>query len=885
MVLFMFSDIEGSTARWESDPEAMRAALRMHDDILDSTIREHSGHVFKTVGDQFCSVFTRASDALAAAIDIQKRLNAADFSAVGELRARIAIYPGEADERSGDYFGPAVNRVARLLSVGHGGQILLPEIIANMESALPHDAGTMDLGWHRLKGIDRPERIFQLSFPGLDTDFKPLQSLTVTANNLPHQVSSFIGRAQALKDVAASLRSSRLVSIVGSGGIGKTSLALAVARETLQEFRDGAWFIDLAPLAEGSLVAGTVLTVLGAKPGGNASPLQTLVDYLTSRSMLLVFDNCEHLVAEVATAIAEILRSTEQVKVLATSREQLTIEGEIVYRLDALDINEATQLFIERASSAKADFAPGPLEFPQIVDICRRLDCVALAIELAAPKVRLLSLAELNARLDQRFRLLNSGSRSAQPRQQTMQAVIGWSYDLLSEPEKLLFRRLGVFVGSFSLESIGGVCCDCSSDDYETLELLSGLIDKSLVAADKGEITRYSMLQSIREYALERIRETGEEQPLRLAHSQFYAKFLVMHSTQWDNGADPQWLARGSAEVDNVRAAITWALLDGHDPATGCAIAADSFPLYLRLSLLRESESYCAAALARPALPARIAAKLHYGLSMIHNNLYAFESAVLDAQAAAAFFEESGDTKGVIGSLGQLAQLCARCCNYDDALRYSRDCLKLARTCDDARLLAISLQRCSIALPAEDIETARMQFEEAIKLLTSLDLPQDIGRVIAWWGSAEADAGQFARALELLRQAIGLASEDSTLSLTLNLSEIALLCDDREIALENSREAMALAYNLGHKVAFLMATMYFAAALVEIDPPRSLQLATFVHGRLAHNEWLPAGKELAILENLDRTLAALVPSSEPRHLEAGSIELTQEQVLSMASDT
>jgi predicted ATPase/class 3 adenylate cyclase len=486
-VTFAFTDIEGSTQRWERDRAAMEQALKRHDELVRAAIARHEGHVFKTIGDAFCIAFARPEDAVAAMFDVQRSLGTADFSDVGDLKARAAVHTGTADEREGDYFGPAVNRVARLLAIGHGGQVLVSGATAELIDSLAPHASLRDLGEHRLKDLTRPEQVYQLVGEGPQEIFPPLRSLEALPNNLPLQLTSFVGREDELAEIRALLDKTRLLTLVGTGGVGKTRAALQVAADLLDGSGDGVWFVDLAPLREASLIAPEIAATLGLTVAPDRTPAEVIIAYLKPRRLLLVIDNCEHLVAGAAAVIDAILRACPRISIIATSREGLNVAGESVHRMPSLSVPPpksalsaaeaatygAVALFAERAHAADDRFTLTDQNAAIVADVCRRLDGIALAIELAAPRVKVLAVEQLSRRLDERFRILTGGSRSALPRQQTMRALIDWSYDLLSDTEKAVFRRAGVFVGGFTLESATAVCgFDGRLDEWEVLETL-----------------------------------------------------------------------------------------------------------------------------------------------------------------------------------------------------------------------------------------------------------------------------------------------------------------------------------------------------------------------------------------------------------------------------
>ena len=476
-VTFLFSDIEGSTALWEQSADSMRPALARHDSLLRQAIEAGGGYVFKTLGDAFCAAFATAPEALAAALSAQIALAGEGWELPTPLLVRMALHTGSAEERDADYFGPPLNRVARLMAAGHGGQVLLSEVTqALVRDALPRDVTLGDLDLHRLKDLGRPERVFQLEHPALPADFPPLRSLDNPAlpNNLPQQVTSFIGREKQLAEVKALLDRTRLLTLTGSGGSGKTRLSVQAAADVLDQYEGGVWLVELAALADAALVPQSVADVLGVKEQAGGTARQGLLDWLRPKRLLLILDNCEHLVTACAVLAAEILRLCPRVRLLASSREPLGVVGEQVYRVPSLSLPdpkqpqtveslsqfEAVRLFIERAQAVQYSFSVTDANAPAVAQICWRLDGIPLALELAAARVRALPVEEINTRLDHRFRLLTGGSRTALPRQQTLRALIDWSYDLLNEEEQTLLARLSVFAGGWTLEAAGGVCAD-----------------------------------------------------------------------------------------------------------------------------------------------------------------------------------------------------------------------------------------------------------------------------------------------------------------------------------------------------------------------------------------------------------------------------------------
>ena len=576
-VTFFFTDIEGSTRLWERDAAAMQAALDGHDGILRDGIQGHGGHVFKTVGDAFCAVFPTATGALGAALESQRALLAQDWGGIGPLRVRMALHAGTANERRGDYFGPSLNRVARLVAAAHGGQVLLSVSVRGLlGDRLPERVELRDLGERRLKDLFRPEHIFQLVAPGLPSNFPPLKTLDERLNNLPVQPTPLVGREREVAEVAGLLRDGgvRLLTLTGPGGTGKTRLGLQVAAENLDEFEGGVFFVTLANIADPALVAPTIAGALGIGVVDGRPAEDGLEDFLRDREMLLVLDNLEQVI-EAAPLVGELLAGCPGLKVLATSRGLLRIYGEREYPVPGLGLPdpqrlppvdeladyEAVGLFLERARSVKGDFGITDQNAPAVVGICVRLDGLPLAIELAAARVKLLPPEKILQRLESnRLKLLAGGARDLPERQQTLRGAIDWSHALLEESERTLFARLAVFSGGCTMRAMEEIC-----DIEDALEGAESLLDKGLIRReekDRGE-PRFVMLETIHEYARERLRERADAQTTRRRHARYFLSLAEESEPTLGGPEQVAWFERLETENDNLRAALTWAIEHG----------------------------------------------------------------------------------------------------------------------------------------------------------------------------------------------------------------------------------------------------------------------------------------------------------------------------------
>jgi predicted ATPase/class 3 adenylate cyclase len=612
---FLFSDIEGSNRLWELAPGTMAEALARHDAIMHRRIEQAGGSVFKTVGDAFCAVFPDASAAIQAALQAQIELQSESFDQIGSLQVRMAVHSGAALERHGDYFGPSLNRVARLLSAGHGGQILVSLAAAECVEDLAAGATLMELGEYRLRDLIKPERIFQLVHPALPSDLRSIRALEAVQHNLPIQLTSFIGREQELAEIERILSTTRLVTLTGAGGCGKSRLAQETGMRMAASHSDGVWLIEFAALADPSLVPQTLASVLGLREEPGRTWSEVLCEHMRAKHLLLILDNCEHVLAASAALAHTLLRACPAVKILATSREGLGVDGEITYRVPSLSLpdpgdtgqrpddvlagSEAARLFVERATRARPGFAVSGDNAEAILQLCRRLDGIPLALELAASRVRALSVDQILERLDDRFRLLTGGSRSALPRQQTLQALIDWSYNLLTEGERALFRRLSVFAGGWTLEAAEEVCSGQSIERPDVPELLARLVDKSVVVVDEEPAVRYRLLETVRQYGHDRLVQAGEAELTRGRHLEVFLHLAEKAAPKLRTGERERWLRRLDAERDNLRTALEWSLQLIGDPGAALRLSAALGWYWFFRSLYSEGRRWLGGALDR----------------------------------------------------------------------------------------------------------------------------------------------------------------------------------------------------------------------------------------------------------------------------------------------
>jgi predicted ATPase/class 3 adenylate cyclase len=550
VVTFLFTDIEGSTRRWEADVDAMRAALASHDDVLRTTIEAHGGLLFKHTGDGVCAAFSSPKSAVDAAVAAQRAL---------ELPVRMGLATGEAELRDGDYFGTVLNRAARIMAAGHGGQILLAESTA----ALLGGVDLLDLGPRRLRDVPLPVEVFQVRATGLRTEFPALRALDTSPGNLRPPSTSLIGRESELAEVHGAVRAHRVVTLTGVGGVGKTRLAVEVAARLADEFPDGVWLFELAAVTDPAAVPDAVAAVLGITQQPDMTVSESVAAALEGRVRLLVLDNCEHALDTVADLVETIIARSASVRILATSREGLRVADEQLWPVPPLDVGTGTAspavtLFAERAGAVAPHFSTRD-EPDAVVEICGRLDGIPLAIELAASRMASMTAGEVRDRLDHRFRLL-VGSRRGLERHQTLRQAVAWSYDLLTDAEKSLMTRCSVFIGGFDLESACAVAGSGEVDDYAVLDLLDALVRKSLLAVGRSAAgTRYSMLETIRQFAEEQLAAGGGADAVRGAHSHYFAVKETDVLARWDSPCQREAYEWFITELANLRTAFRWA--------------------------------------------------------------------------------------------------------------------------------------------------------------------------------------------------------------------------------------------------------------------------------------------------------------------------------------
>ncbi len=744
-ITFLFTDIEGSSRLWEQHPEAMRGALARHDEILRDALESQGGYIFKTMGDAFCAAFDIAHAALTSALLAQRRLHTESWAGVQAVKSRMALHTGAAELRDGDYFGQALNRVSRLLSAAHGGQTLLSRATEQMvRDFLPSGARLRELGERRLRDLARPEHIFQLVANDLPSEFPPLRSLESVPNNLPIQLTSFVGREREMAEVKRLLGTTHLLTLTGTGGTGKTRLSLQVAADLIEDFTDGVWLVEFATIDDATLAPEAVASVLGLRQEPDTPILSTLTAFLRAKKLLLILDNCEHVIAGCARLVDALLRASPNLVVLASSREPLGVPGETAWPLQPMTMPEnwaelaalpnaveimsqfePVRLFVERATMARPGFELRAGNVAAVAKICWRLDGIPLAIELAAARAKVLMVSQIAERLDDRFHLLTGGSRTAMPRQQTLRALIDWSFDLLGDAERKLLCRLSVFGRGRTLEAISAVCSDENVEDWEILDLLTQLVDKSLLTVEKtpDAEARYFMLESVWDYSREKLEQSGEESEIRIKHLDYFLKFAEEAEPKLSGPAQREWLGRVDAERINIRFAVEASIEFEGQRAKGLKLLTGLARFAEVRGLFTEALETFARLLGSAENGAREAARAKALASAARLAWVSDDLAACEAYSpeAVAIYREIGDKHGVASSLCTLALLAANGQRYEEAEALLDESAALSDELGDKRLKALNLRcRASLASDRNDYARALVLAENSFALSREL---------------------------------------------------------------------------------------------------------------------------------------------------------------------
>jgi predicted ATPase/class 3 adenylate cyclase/DNA-binding CsgD family transcriptional regulator len=870
-VTLLLADIEGSTRLWETQPEQMTAAVAQLDRILADVIVAHGGvrPVEQGEGDSFVVAFGRASDAVACALALQR-------APLAPIRLRIGVHTGEIQLRDdANYIGPAINRTARLRDLAHGGQTVVSGTTSDLVlDRLPKEAWLTELGSHPLRDLPRPERVVQLCHPDIRNEFPPLRTARpVALHNLPSQLTSFIGRGEQISHLMGILADNRLVTLTGAGGVGKTRLSVQVATEAASVFGDGVWYVDLGPLTDPALVPVAAARALRLRDEPGRSTVDTLTRFIGDRHILMVLDNCEHLLDASAELVATLLGACPRLTLLATSREPIAVAGEMSWRVPSLSVaDEAIDLFVDRARRVRPDLNVTDGSAGAVAEICHRLDGVPLALELAAARVRSLSLDEILHGLHDRFRLLTGGARTAVRRQQTLRASVDWSHALLTEPERVLFGRLAVFMGGFDLGAAEAVAGG-DVERHQVLDLLTLLVDKSLVTAEyTSGPTRYRLLETVRQYALEKLGESGEADAVRARHRDHYTALAALVDAA-ESGLD-QRVAWAETEIDNLRAAFTWSC-ECAEFDQAARLASALHPLWITSGRLQEGMSWFDSVLSEPdnRLAPVMSARVMADRAALE--AYAAVGRLEFAEQALAVARDVGDPAVVLRALAACAGLAVFL--PETAQRYLDEGMALARELNDGwRLVQLLNWRTFAGLtPMGDLRTPFMAAEEGRVLAQAIGDRYHVRAFRNWLGLARVCLGELAEGTAELRAVAAEAdAAHDSLNRALCLMSLAFALTHHGEAAE-ARAAAMQAVEGGTAVGgFYLDTAYAVAAT-----------AAFVAGdfstarKLNEQAWqhrLPAREALIMnLSSLSEAAAACGDLGEARRWADAAVATTR----------
>ena len=801
-VTFLLTDIEGSTALWERLPDAMSLAVARHAQLLTETIEQYRGVVIRTQGegDSFFAVFPQAIDAVTAAHEIQRALHAEPWPTGSPLRVRMALHTGEAELRDRDYYGQAVNRCGRLRAAAYGGQVLLSGSTYDLvRDAPPENVTLLDLGQYQLRDIILPERIYQLSDPDLPSTFPPLRILEARQNNLPVQTTSLIGREKEIAEVTRLMLGGevRLLTLTGPGGIGKTRLAVEVAQGIAERGLLTVAYVELAPISDPALVPHAIAAATGVRERIDRPLLETLSDLLSSARLLLVLDNCEHLVTSCGVAAQALRRACPELRILATSREPLQVSGETVWSVPLLPVigderiqpevstyGEAVQLFVERARSRLTGFSVNAENASSVVETCRHLDGLPLAIELAAARIQLFPPAAMLSRLNRRLPLLVGGPRDLPARQQTMRAAITWSYDLLSETERTVFRQLGIFAGGFSLEAAEAICALPADDGLATsgrggrapaatltapamapdlVDVLESLLVKNLLRQESmaGE-PRFTMLETIREYAREQLEATPEVDAIRDRCTAFFLALAEEGGRQLLGRNQLEWLGRLDAELDQLRALFGWSRDGAVSSEVGLRLAGALVMYWEFRGFTIEGHDWVTTMLGLPGAESRSVARARalYSAAFLVAMRGDFVAQQSMTQESAAIFQDAGYLQEAGRSLSAQAVAELRLGNSEVGRRLLERCVSIAREHDDAWGLAFALGQLGVVAYAEaDYAAARAYRTESAAIARAIHDRHTLGLALAGLALVARMQGEHDESAQLFNETLRVSSE------------------------------------------------------------------------------------------------------------------------------
>lgn len=817
-VTFLFSDVEGSTKLAQLYPDSLQSSMQRHNEIMIEAIESNNGLVFEIVGDAFCAAFGDPDDAIRAALTAQENLNSESWKEA-VIKVRMGIHIGEAEWLAGKYSGYiTLARTQRIMSAAHGGQVI---ISGDIYSKVKDNFTFRDLGERRLKDLRQTERLYQFTSSKLQTDFPPLNTLDVRPHNLPVQLTAFIGREKELTDIKDLLSKTHLLTLIGSGGTGKTRIALQTGAEMIDDFESGVWFVDLAPLLESELLPQTIAEAIGVKEDPKRDLTETLIDYLKDKEILIILDNCEHLIEACSKLSEKLLQSSPKLKIIATSREALRITGEQTLRVSSLSQPnpdkdntiekllkfESVKLFIDRAISVNQNFKVTESNAKALAEICHRLDGIPLAIELAAARIKVLSLEKICERLNDRFKLLTSGERTALPRQQTLRALIDWSYDLLSEQEKILWRRLSVFAGGWTMEASEEVCGEMNINKDDILDLLNNLIEKSIIIFDEVK-DRYRLLETIRQYGEEKLKEANEKNFVFDKHLNYYMKSAEYIKPKLIGADLKTWLDKLDDDYSNYQTALAWSIeVNKRQEAPRLVVALCKY-WHIRGFFYEGRRWINMLNIEKEDIPKPLLASILNYLGVFDYAQGEFAKAQTELEKAFEIRKESGDKKSLVDGLNILGLLAYDKGEYDKARKLHEECLKLQREIGDKVGIATSINNLGLVYQniksEEKNEKVELLYKEGLKLFRELRDTRKTATFLNFLGNESLDKNEYENAEKYFEESLVLFRELGNIrGVAFSLGNLAILKKNQgefERAKTLLHESLTLSENSGDKL-------------------------------------------------------------------------------------
>lgn len=834
IITFLFTDIEGSTKLAQKFSSKLTEVLDIHNSILTDCIESNNGHVFKTIGDAFCCAFNKPEDAVKAAVESQKKLLSEKWK-YADIKVRMGIHTGPAERNGADYMGYlTLARTQRVMSAASGDQILITEDTYRKLGALySSEISFRNMGSRRLKDLIQPMNLYQIQSPGLPAAFPPLKTLDARPNNLPIQLSSFIGRVNEISEVKEIIMSSRLVTLLGPGGTGKTRLSLQVCAEIIDEFANGVWFAELAQINDSFLIPLEIIKVLGIKDQSGQNPEKVISDYLKDKELIIILDNCEHLINDCAVLAENLLKSSPKVKIIATSRESFRIRGEQVYKLLSLSfpdpvkkisakelvLYESVRLFIERALTVNPEFRVTDDNADSLSEICFRLDGIPLAIELAAARTKILNVEKLNEKLKDRFKLLKSGSRTDLPRQQTLKALIDWSYDLLPDVEKEMWKKISVFNGGFNLEAAEKICPDENTPEEDIPELLNNLCEKSIIMFDT-ENDRFKILETIRQYGLELYGETGDEIGIMNKHFLYYFNLVKELTPKLKGKEIPVYMKVFDSERGNIETALEWSVKSGnYNEGAEMLISLGRYWSFRDYNYL--GFKWCGIITEfNESLNKSIYANLINWQGQYLSNQGEYEQAEEYFEKSFQIYEKLGDISWKASTLNSLGALAARKGDLERAFILLERCHKYKNEIgDNSGICGALCNLGQLAILLGELDKAQKYSDEVLNKSTELGdrlymylAFRLAGQLHSLKGNMKSAEEHYLKAIELTREVSYNVGISACLA---ELAELLIYNDEKDRAEKLLDESLVIAENIEEKFFLAMAANIKGLLLLE----------------------------------------------------------------------